>query len=154
MTNVSAPGAASGTCPGDAVFRIQGGSFSQVDPNGDVHLIGSECGDCGQRMFPARARCPSCFGDQLHEYHFGSLGTVVSFTVVRQAPPGYHGAVPYVLGMVELGDGTQVLTHLVDREPQAWKAGDRVESCAIALGLAADAPPCGQSFAFRPTTRS
>jgi len=154
MMNMPVPGAANDTCPGNAIFRVQGGSFSQVDPNGDVHLIGSECGDCGQQTFPSRARCPRCFGENLHEFHFGSLGTVVSFTIIRQAPPGYHGPVPYALGMVELGGGTQVLAHLVDRSPDQWKAGERVESCAMSLGLASDAPPCGQSFAFRQTTRS
>lgn len=154
MTNFSAPRAADDACPGSAILRVQDGSFSAVDLNGDVHLIGSECSDCEQRMFPSRARCVTCFGENLHEFHFASLGRVVSFTVIRQAPPGYHGAVPYVLGMVELSGGTQVLSHLVDRALDQWQPGDRVESCAMSLGLAADAPPCGQSFAFRPTTRS
>ena len=154
MTNISALSAASDACPGNAILRVQGGSFSEVDPNGDVHLIGSECADCGQQMFPARARCVKCFGENVHEFHFGSLGAVVSFTVIRQAPPGYHGPVPYVLGMVLLGGGTQVLAHLVGRAPEQWQAGDRVESCAMSLGLEAASPPCGQSFAFRPTTRN
>jgi hypothetical protein len=46
-------------------------------------------------------------------------GRVHSYTVIRQAPGDYAGAVPYLLAYVELEEGPRVLTNLVgfDAEP-------------------------------------
>jgi uncharacterized OB-fold protein len=147
-------GAKARECPGNQPIPIQPGTFSEPTDQGDVHLLGSECEDCGQRMFPARRRCVRCFGPNLGELVLERDGTLVSLTVVRQAPPGYWGPTPYVLGMVELGDGLQVLTHLIGKPVDAWRTGDAVQSCALSLGLDSAGRCVGTSFAFRPTARN
>lgn len=137
---------------GDALPPIQEGVFVGPDAEGTLALIGSECADCGQMMFPIRARCVKCFGGSLQNHRFDRQGKVVTFTVIRQAPPGFFGSVPYALGMVELEAGVQVLTHLVGKPPESWKAGDIVESCGMSLPLDPRAERYGQAFAFRPSS--
>src|SRR5687768_11757979 len=82
--------------------------ITQAGPNGEISLIGSHCRDCGGLSFPTRASCSRCFGHDLETVELTRLGRVERFTVVRQAPPGYFGPVPYVLGDVTLEDGVSV----------------------------------------------
>lgn len=103
------------------------------DAVGGTMLRGAQCRACGQRMFPARLCCVVCFSRQVEPLLLGGIGKVTAFTVVRQAPPGYAGPVPYVLAMVLLGNDVHVLTHLVQREPEAWRIGDAVLPCTLTL---------------------
>ena len=135
---------------GEPLPPVQEGIFVGPAPDGGLNLIGSSCADCGQKMFPARARCVKCFGGRLEELRFEPRGKVVSFTIVRQAPPGYFGVVPYVLGMVEIEGGVQVLTHLVGKAPESWQAGNVVHSRGMSLPLDPRAQRSGQAFAFGP----
>jgi uncharacterized OB-fold protein len=141
-------------CPGDQPIAIQPGTFSEPTEQGDVQLLGSQCDDCGQRMFPARRRCVRCFGAALRGIALDREGSVVSLTIVRQAPPGYWGQTPYALGMVELGGEVQVLAHLVGKSVDTWRVGDSVQSCVLSLGLDSGGQCLGTTFAFRPAERN
>lgn len=124
------------------------GTFEISASSGNLNLIGSVCTTCGQKVFPARKRCPRCFGEALERFDFGRVGRLVAFTIVRQAPPGYFGDVPYVLGTVEIEDGIHVLTHLVGKDPGTWRSGDLVQSRPLTFALDPRAEKLGQAFAF------
>lgn len=70
----------------------------QLDPPA---LLGSTCQACSTSVFPAREFCPSCLADGPHPVRaLAPNGSVFSYTVVHQAPPGRR--TPYVLGLVDL----------------------------------------------------
>jgi uncharacterized protein len=50
-------------------------------------------------------------------------GTVVSFTVIRVAPRGRAGEVPYAVAVVKLDEGVSLLGRVVDIPFEALKAG-------------------------------
>lgn len=115
---------------------------------GRIALLGARCADCGALMFPRRLRCVECFGTNLDEAELSNPGCVMSFTTVRQAPPGYKGAVPYVLGQVEI-EGVTVLAHLTGQPLEDWSVGDRVVPCGIALNQE-EAQARSLGYGFRP----
>jgi uncharacterized protein len=127
------------------------GTFETAGPDGAIRLIGRACADCGTRSFPARERCVACYGGNLGPAALERVGKVDAFTIIRQAPPGYHGPVPYVLAMVIVGNDVHVLAHLVGRPVDGWRRGETVAACALAL-------PAGPerrehlAYAFRPAT--
>lgn len=98
-----------------------------------VALLGARCSACATLMFPRRLRCVNCFGAEMEAADLVGPGRVLSFTTVRQPPPGYEGPTPYVLGQVEI-HGVTVLAHLTGREPEEWKVGDVVVPCSVLLG--------------------
>jgi uncharacterized OB-fold protein len=73
-------------------------------------LVGSRCGDCGARSWPARAVCARCGRDDLHPVELPSTGTLLSYTAVHVARSNF--ATPYVLGQVDFGDGAVVFGHV------------------------------------------
>ena len=80
----------------------------QRDP---PRLLGSRCGACGTRLFPARTFCPACDSEAPPaDVVLAPEGSVFSFTTVRQAPG--HRPVPYTLAYVDLDDGVRVLAQL------------------------------------------
>ncbi|SLN71120.1 Zn-ribbon domain-containing OB-fold protein [Oceanibacterium hippocampi] len=136
-------------CPGDKLIPIRPDLFTEPDACGRVRMLASRCRDCGEHMFPVRMRCVSCYGADLEKVPLDRFGKVESFTVVRQAPPGYAGGVPYVLGTVVLGNHVRILTHLIGKPDADWKAGDRVASCATVLPVNAGVHGEVLSYAFR-----
>ncbi|MES2986345.1 MAG: OB-fold domain-containing protein [Pseudomonadota bacterium] len=67
----------------------------------------------GQHHFPLAERCPFSGADDVVEMRLPTSGRLEYWTVVRSAPPGYHGPVPYGLGVVVLdGIGLRILTRL------------------------------------------
>lgn len=75
-----------------------------VDPPG---LKGIVCQGCRQRSFPARQVCPFCGTSAVSDVVLSRRGTVVSWTVVHQAPPPL--VTPYRLVTVDLEDGVRLL---------------------------------------------
>ncbi len=66
-------------------------------------LLGTRCGACGGKAFPPRQVCPHCGAvDEAEPTRLTTIGSVYSFTVIRQAPPGLQ--TPYVLAYVDLDD--------------------------------------------------
>ncbi|WP_236791873.1 Zn-ribbon domain-containing OB-fold protein [Amycolatopsis sp. GM8] len=85
-------------------------------------LLGSRCDRCATVSFPAREFCPGCRAvDAIAETELSPAGSVYSFTVVRQAPPGI--AVPYVLAYVDLPEGVRVLAQVSGVAPEEVTIG-------------------------------
>ncbi len=65
-----------------------------------------------------RAWCPRCWKTDLEWVESRGRGRVVTFTVVHQAPfESYAAEVPYVLAVVRLEEGPQMMTNVVGISP-------------------------------------
>lgn len=85
----------------------------EVGPDGG-HLVGSRCPRCGAHFYPARDVCSRCLADT-ERVALSDRGTVYTYTVIHQGPPGFD--VPYVLAYVDLPEGVRVLGQL-EGEPE------------------------------------
>jgi uncharacterized OB-fold protein len=91
-------------------------------------LYFQRCRECGTNRFPPRAVCPSCLSSATEWVRASGRGTVYSFTVTHQnQAPGFRGAPPYVLAIVELEEGPRLLTNVVGCAPDAVRIGMAVE---------------------------
>jgi uncharacterized OB-fold protein len=108
---------------GDAVERDAGGA---------VHLIGTECNDCGKRVFPPTGVCPECMSENVARLKLGSRGTLYSWSVVHAAPRGWR--LPFVAAYVDLPEGVRVFAHMVDVDPGTLVMDMKVEVCMATLG--------------------
>jgi uncharacterized OB-fold protein len=78
-----------------------------VDQQGNYALIGGRCTHCWRASFPLRDRCPHCQSPEPIPLPLEGDGAVYSFTVIRQAAPGF--SVPYVLASADLKAGVRVI---------------------------------------------
>ena len=124
--------------------------ITAAGPRDEIRLIGSRCLDCEARSFPTRLSCSRCYGHNLEPHELARLGRVERFTIVRQAPQGYFGPVPYVLGDVTLEDGVSVMTNLVGKDVEGWRAGDLVAAYALRLPTQPAGDAAAECFCFRP----
>ena len=140
---------AGGSDPG--IAELQPGATTEPGTRGDVRLVGRRCTVCGVRCFPARMRCVSCFSDRMERVELNRIGKVDAFTVAREAPPGYHGPVPYVLGQVVFDNDIVALSHLVGKPVDDWRRGDIVASYVLELPAGGKRVP-HRTFAFYPAS--
>lgn len=86
------------------------------------------CRACAELRFYPRALCPACLSSDVEWVLCSGLGTVYTFTVTHQNhAPGFREALPYVLAYVELEEGVQMLTNVVDCPPEEVHIGMPVE---------------------------
>jgi hypothetical protein len=91
-------------------------------------LYFQRCRACGTRRLPPRALCPHCLSEQTEWVQASGRGTVYSFTVTHQnQAPGFREEVPYVLAVVRLDEGPQLMTNVVGCPPDAVRIGMPVE---------------------------
>ena len=76
-------------------------------------LLGGKCGECGRLSFPLERFCAHCGALDPQRCALATTGTIYSYAVVRFAPPGYAGSVPYAVGVVELEPGIRVASTLI-----------------------------------------
>lgn len=89
-------------------------------------LIGSECKECGKRYYPPRKVCLSCGSRELTEVKLVETGRVLSYTVIRVPPREFQEYAPYIIALIELDDGTKLLSQLTDVSPEEIRTGIRV----------------------------
>ena len=68
-------------------------------------LTGIRCGGCGELAIPPKEFCASCQERDWHPVPLAGRGTIVSHTVIRVAPRGRGGEVPYAVAVVQLEEG-------------------------------------------------
>ncbi len=90
-------------------------------------LEGTVCGNCGTKFFPPREVCAECKSTQMTPHEFDGHGELYSFTILRQAPLGYEGQIPYAVGMIKLDEGPMVEAQITDTNLDELKIGERME---------------------------
>jgi uncharacterized OB-fold protein len=86
-------------------------------------LTGIRCGRCGALAIPPKEFCESCQQREWQPVPLGGTGTIVSYTVIRVAPRGRGGEVPYAIVVVKLDEGVSLLGRAVDIPFDALEAG-------------------------------
>jgi uncharacterized OB-fold protein len=86
-------------------------------------LTGIRCGRCGELAIPPKELCPACGVRAWEAVPLRGEGTIVSFTVIRVAPRGFTGQVPYAIAVVHLAEGPSLLGRIVDIPIDALKLG-------------------------------
>ncbi len=90
-------------------------------------LSTTRCRDCGNLQFPPRIVCPECQSDDLEYVDLPHEGELFAFSTVRAgAPLGMQSEVPFVIGIVDLGD-VQLSSRIDNAEYDDLEIGDPVE---------------------------
>jgi uncharacterized OB-fold protein len=83
-----------------------------------------QCRSCRQYVFYPRAWCPVCRDTGLDWVDVSGRGLVVTFSTVRQAPsPAFAADLPYVLAVIELAEGPQMMANIVGMAPELVHVG-------------------------------
>lgn len=84
----------------------------------EERLILQQCKDCESHIFYPRMACPHCSSENLAWVEASGNGTVYSYTVVENnAPSAFINDVPYVVAVVHLAEGVQMLSNIVGCDP-------------------------------------
>jgi uncharacterized OB-fold protein/acyl dehydratase len=85
-----------------------------------------QCDRCEILHHPPMVRCPECGSREFGWIVSSGRGTVYSF--VEPVHPNFAAFdPPYVVGLVELEEGTRLLTNIVDLDPESVRVGMPVE---------------------------
>ncbi len=74
------------------------------------------CNACGRAQHPPRRWCPHCWTRELSWTEASGRARVLTFSVVHQ-PPSAGFEVPYVLAVVKLEEGPQMMCNIVACAP-------------------------------------
>ena len=82
----------------------------------ELHLQHSE--DCVRAIHYPRVACPHCASTNLGWRRASGRGTIYSFTVVEaNAPSAFTADIPYVVAIIRLEEGVQMLSNIVGSDP-------------------------------------
>ena len=91
-------------------------------------LVIQHCKDCGANIFYPRIACPQCFSDNVEWIQASGKGTVYTYTVVESnSPSAFAADIPYVVAVVKLAEGVQMLSNIVGCKPEDVRCDMPVE---------------------------
>jgi len=86
------------------------------------------CAACGERFLYAHALCPHCWTPDPGWETVSGRGRIQTMTIVHQAPyESFAGDVPYVVAIVRLDEGPQMMANIVDCDSMSVSIGQPVE---------------------------
>jgi uncharacterized OB-fold protein len=81
-------------------------------------LLIQHCQACARNIFYPRLYCPFCLSDQLDWIEGSGRGIIYTFSVVENnAPSAFAPDMPYVIAIVRLEEGVQMMTNIVGCDP-------------------------------------
>jgi len=97
----------------------------------DGVLMVQGCGSCGHRQFYPRHWCLKCDSTDLTWVRVGGDGVIETCTVVRRPPSDAHrNRVPYVVAVVKLTEGPQMMATVINCVPETVRPGQAVRFVA------------------------
>jgi uncharacterized OB-fold protein len=108
---------------------------------GTPRLVAGRCGDCGEVVFPLRARCSACAGAPARIL-LPPRGTLWTWTTQGFEPPSPPylpdsrgaGFAPFAVGYVEFAGFLRVEGRLTEADPDRLEIGMPMEVVALELG--------------------
>ena len=100
------------------------------------HFLGSYCSKCQKTYFPKRGFCLKCGEEGLKDLKISNPGKLVSFSVIRNAPAGFEGQAPYVVGIIELAPKIRVTAQIINIDPKKLKIGQKLISVFRRISVA------------------
>jgi uncharacterized OB-fold protein len=86
------------------------------------------CAVCQIYQFFPRIYCTKCFSDRVEWVKASGRAKVLSFTIVRRpVSPAFADEVPYIVALVTLDEGPQMMTNIVGCAPDEVTIGMSVE---------------------------
>jgi len=82
----------------------------------------------------------------MKEIPLSTKGTLYTYTVIHQAPPGFQGKIPYIIGKVDLPEGERVLAPIVQADPSRLRIGMEME---LVIGKAFEDPERGEILTYQ-----
>lgn len=100
--------------------------FWQAAREGRLDL--QHCNACDRAIHYPRIACPHCGSDDLGWRTASGRGTIYSFTVVlANAPSAFIADLPYVVAVIRLAEGVQMLSNVVQCDPATLRCDQPVE---------------------------
>ena len=91
---------------------------------GRGELVLQRCRTCRVVQHRPRGFCVSCLSDEIEHFVASGRGEVYTYSIVRQNQmPRFRNALPYVVAYVQLEEGPQLLTNIVDCDPDTVSIG-------------------------------
>ncbi|AEA23624.1 Zn-ribbon domain-containing OB-fold protein [Pseudonocardia benzenivorans] len=88
-------------------------------------LLVQRCRACAAHTFTPQDFCRTCLSCDLDWVESGGEGVIVTYTTIwRPQTPAFE--VPYVVAVVALTEGYEMLTNIVDSEPAEIQVGAKV----------------------------
>ncbi|MEZ5825237.1 MAG: OB-fold domain-containing protein [Geminicoccaceae bacterium] len=85
------------------------------------------CRDCDRPIMYPRRYCPHCLGENLEFRPSAGTGEIYTLTVQVAGPPsGFAERLPYVIAVIRLDEGVQLMSNIVGDNRENAKIGDRV----------------------------
>jgi uncharacterized OB-fold protein len=87
-----------------------------------------KCAACGHHQFYPRLYCTACMSDRVEWVKTSGRAKVLSYTIIyRPVTQAFAGNVPYVVAMVTLDEGPQMMTNIIGCEPETVHIGMPVQ---------------------------
>ena len=109
-----------------------------------------KCLNCSTVIFPPRPKCPKCKTTDLEKIKLPEKGKIISYTVIHNAPQKFTLYVPYIVGLIELEDGTRIISQITDCTPEEIELGMPVEAVFRRLTLFGKKGTILYGYKFRP----
>jgi len=88
----------------------------------ELHI--QKCAACNHYQFYPRLYCTACMSDRVEWVKASGRAKVLSFTIVyRPVTQAFAGDVPYVVALVTLDEGPQMMTNVIGCPPEQVKIG-------------------------------
>jgi uncharacterized protein len=87
-----------------------------------------KCAACGHHQFYPRLYCTTCMSDRVEWVKTSGRAKILSYTIIyRPVTQAFAGNVPYVVALVTLDEGPQMMTNIVGCEPEKVHIGMPVQ---------------------------
>ncbi len=102
------------------------GVYPYIDSLRKGRLAAAKCRSCGKIYFPPQKDCPRCRVSDMEVHYLSPEGELVTWTVINVKPLSFMHHKDYVVGIVRLRDGINVLAWIDIDDPAKLDVGMRM----------------------------
>lgn len=92
-------------------------------------LLIQSCGDCGRLRHPPTPLCPDCGSTDNRSIESAGTGSILTWIVSRH--PTEPEAEGRIVILVQLDEGTRIVSNLIEADPADVRNDARVEVCFV-----------------------